>query len=339
MTVNLSHQRIGATGATALAVAARANSTLKELLLHNCGLKDEGGLIFVELLSETPRLHGLVLLDLSNNLIPMQVCVALESVVGMKMTPEGLQSISPKPGEDEHTVINTDGNRVFDEVLNAVSHGVAFLASIVGAVFLGMAVQSKPAVYKWSVTLYLISLVTLFLASTLYHSFFSLRTTRVVFSVLDHSAIYLLIAGSYTPILAILFPDKPEYSETLLGFMWLMCVLGIFVTAVLPEGKFKMILSLSLYLGMGWVAILINSDLMQRLSSMGMWLLIGGGVLYTGGVPFFVKHRQTLGVPDHTIWHIFVLGGAFAHYLLVLQHVVPAIVPGLSETLATRSEL
>merc|ERR1712032_1016008 len=186
----------------------------------------------------------------------------------------------------------------------------------------------EPAYYIWSVTLYLISLCVLFLASTLYHSFFSLRFTRVIFSVLDHSAIYLLIAGSYTPLLVILFPDKPEYSQWLLCFMWLMCVLGVSTTVIVSEGKFKMVLSLSLYLGMGWVAILINSDLMERVASTGFQLLLVGGLFYTGGVPFFVKNRQTLGVPDHTTWHIFVLAGALAHYAFIFKYVVPAIVPG-----------
>lgn len=330
VTLNLSSQKIGSTGALALAAAVRKNKNVKELLLHNCWLRAKGGIIFAELLAEKPQSHALTLLDLSNNMIPMQICVDIETSVGMKMTPEGLEKMSSTNDSDIPVfpvMINTDGNRVFDEVLNAVSHGIAFIASIVGCVFLGLAVRSKPAYYKWSVTLYLISLCGLFLASTLYHSFFSLSFTRIVFSVLDHSAIYLLIAGSYTPILAILFPDKPEYSRWLLGFMWLMCVLGIFTTVILSEGKFKKILSLSLYLGMGWVAILINGDLMERVASTGVQLLVAGGLLYTGGVPFFVKTRQTLGVPDHTIWHIFVLAGASAHYAFILQYVVPARVP------------
>lgn len=339
VTLNLSNQKIGSTGAFALAAAVRSNKNLKELLLHNCWLRAKGGTIFADLLAETPQLHALTLLDLSNNVIPMLVCLDIETAVGMKMTPDGLQKMSSTDDTDIPVMINTDGNRVFDEVLNAVSHGIAFIISIVGCVFLGLAVRLKPAYYKWSVTLYLISLCGLFLASTLYHSFFSLSFTRIIFSVLDHSAIYLLIAGSYTPILAILFPDKPEYSERLLYFMWLMCVLGISTTVIVSEGKFKKILSLSLYLGMGWVAILINGDLVERVSSTGMQLLFVGGLFYTGGVPFFVKSRQTLGVPDHTIWHIFVLAGASAHYAFILKYVVPAIVPGGPMPLPVHLEL
>lgn len=237
------------------------------------------------------------------------------------MTPDNLQNISGPIS------VNTNGNRVFDEVLNAVSHGAAFILAIVGAVFLGRAVRESPTHYKWSVTLYLFSLIFLFLASTLYHSFFSLKATRAIFSVIDHSAIFLLIAGSYTPILAILFVDKPEYSQHLLGFMWGMCALGICVTAILADGKVKDILSLTLYLSMGWAAILITEDMNARLALEGWQLLVGGGLMYTVGVPFFVKNGQTLSIPDHTIWHFFVLAGAFTHYLFIFSHIVPFSVP------------
>jgi len=328
-TLNLSNQSIGATGAKALADAARTNRNLKELLMYNCRLFNDGGLVFANLLSEMPKLHSLTYLDLSNNVIPFQTCCSLETSAGVVMTADGLVA-KPSLAVKSSTPIklNTDGNRVFDEVLNAVSHGIAFILAIVGSVFLGIAVEGRSTHYQWSVTLYLISLCVLFLASTLYHSFFSLMSTRAIFSVIDHAAIYLLIAGSYTPILAILFPDKPEYSQWLLGFMWTMCVLGVSVTAILPEGKVKAMLSLSLYLGMGWVALLITGDLKERLSSTGMQLLVGGGLLYTLGVPFFVKNRQTFKVPDHTIWHMFVLAGAAAHYFFILGHIVPASVPG-----------
>jgi len=270
--------------------------------------------------------------------LPMQTYVAIETAVGMKMTPEGLHP-STKDVALLSITVNTDGNRVFDEVLNATSHGLAFIFAIVGSVFLGMSVYGRPAHYQWAVTLYLISLCTLFLASTLYHSFFSLKTTRIVFSVLDHSAIYLLIAGSYTPILAILFADKPEYSQWLLGVMWSLAILGMSATAILPETTFKMILSLTLYLGMGWAAALIVGDLNQRLTSTGVRMLIGGGVFYTFGVPFFIKNRQSLGIPDHTIWHMFVLAGAFSHYMFILNHIVPVEMPAMNAASQAHVEL
>mmetsp|Transcript_12605 Transcript_12605/g.21925 ORF Transcript_12605/g.21925 Transcript_12605/m.21925 type:complete len:490 (+) Transcript_12605:97-1566(+) len=325
-TLNLSNQKIGSTGARALAAAARANHSLKELILHNCWLRDEGGRVFAGLLAESPQSHALSLLDLSNNVIPMQTCIAIEAAVGMRMTPEGLEKKS-KDLKPPACILNTDGNRVFDEVLNATSHGLALILAIVGCVFLSMSVRGRPAHYQWAIALYLTSLCALFLASTLYHSFFSLKATRIIFSVLDHSAIYLLIAGSYTPILAILFADKPKYSQGLLGVMWTLCIIGISATAILPETSFKMVLSLSLYLGMGWAAALICGDMKQRLTSIGLQMLVGGGVLYTVGVPFFIRNRQTIGVPDHTIWHMFVLAGAFTHYMFILNHIVPAVVP------------
>jgi len=295
-------QVLGSIGAEALVHAVCANHNIKELLVSNCALHRSGGIVFEGLLS-TPESHGLTHLDLRNNVIPFKVCEKLEAVSG------GL-------------VLDTAGNRVFDEVLNSVSHGAALVLAIVGTPFMGKAVRHQPALNVAAVTLYLVSLIMLFLASTLYHGFFTLGKTQAVLSVLDHSAIYLLIAGSYTPCLAIVFNDSPTHSQYMLGFIWFCALVGICVTAFAPKGRMKKFVSLTLYLGMGWVALVVTGDLMQRVPLIGLQQLVLGGILYSLGVPFFIKNGQTLGFPDHTMWHMFVLAGAFMHYWFILNHVV-----------------
>ena len=138
------------------------------------------------------------------------------------------------------------------------------------------------------------------------------------------------MAGSYTPFLTILFPDKPMYSTGLLGFLWLMAILGI-VLHLTYYGPFKTGLQVSTYIGMGWAALVCIQDINDRLGAIdkvagmgtGVWLLFVGGVLYTVGVPFFVRDKRTIGIPDHTIWHLFVMAASAAHYYCVLLYLVP----------------
>ena len=154
----------------------------------------------------------------------------------------------------------------------------------------------------------------------------ALTAVLTIFAIFDQSAIYLLIAGTYTPFLTILFPDRPLYSSGLLCFMWLMALGGI-VLHLTYYGPFKMGLQVSTYIGMGWAMVVCIQDVFARLGAVaggtGVWLLVGGGVLYTAGVPFFVKDKRTLGMPDHTIWHIFVMAASIAHYYCVLWFLIP----------------
>ena len=119
----------------------------------------------------------------------------------------------------------------------------------------------------------------------------------------------------------ILFPDKSIYSVGLLSFLWATTFCGIAV-AVLYEGKFKVGLMIASYVGMGWAVVICFGDLLQRIDSHGLNLLVGGGVLYTAGVPFNIKDGRTCGMPDHTIWHLFVMGGSALHYFCVMDSLV-----------------
>ena len=184
--------------------------------------------------------------------------------------------------------------------------------------------------YVASNTIYLISLFVLYLFSTLYHSMFALGDTVVeIFATFDQCAIYMLIAGSYTPFLIILFPDKAIFSVGLLAFLWIMAACGV-ALQLCYHGPLKVGLQVTSYLGMGWAAVLCASDMWERLAvhPQALFLIIGGGLSYTGGVPFFIKDGRTLNIPDHTIWHLFVIGGSMAHYFCVLWYLVPFPYPG-----------
>jgi hemolysin III len=136
---------------------------------------------------------------------------------------------------------------------------------------------------------------------------------------MDKCAIYVLIAGSYTPFLTVMFADKPIFSTGLLGFIWTCCLLGISVEAMAPTWKWRPVFSLSMYLGMGWAALVCLPEAHHRLSVRCIQLLILGGVGYTAGVPFFLRDNNL----DHAIWHLFVLSGSIFHWLAVYLYVAP----------------
>lgn len=321
--LDLSWNLIGADGAKAVADAARCSPSLRTLRVRGCLFGDAGAEGFAALLDEAAdvdadededeesygvlkRAGGLEELDLQNNLISYGVCRRLEQAV-----------------EGRSTKLLLLGNRVLDEVMNAVSHFFGLILSIIGTVFLGIAVQDKPTSAKVAVVVYCIALHVQFLASVLMHSLFALGPlVYSIFETLDHCAIYLMIAGSYGPFLVFLF-DGEARATYLMCFLWLSAICGVFVTACFNNGARKTAAELSLYLGMGWACMTIIVDLLTRLGPVGGWLMAIGGLAYTFGVPFFVKDDRTLGFPDHCIWHCFVLAGSICHYFCILLYCVP----------------
>lgn len=203
--------------------------------------------------------------------------------------------------------------------MNGVTHGLGVVLSLIGGYLLSNRVQHQSMVHTISTSVYTTSLLVLYLSSTLYHSFFSLQHTKYIFQVMDKCAIYVLIAGSYTPFLTIMFSDKPMYSIGLLGFIWTCCFLGISVEAFVPNWKYRPIFSLSMYLGMGWASMVCLPETGERLPIQCIHLLILGGVGYTAGVPFFIRDNNL----DHAIWHLFVMSGSIFHWFGVYLYVAP----------------
>ncbi len=208
---------------------------------------------------------------------------------------------------------------VGEEIANAVTHGVAALLSIAGlAVLVAFAVlySGSPKVVA-AVSIFGASMVFLYTASTLYHSIPNPRAKKVL-QYLDHSMIYVLIAGSYTPFCLITLQGYTGIA--LLCAVWLIAIAGISLQAVLLH-KADWINCL-LYLSMGWLAVFVIDPLVSTLDSTGLALLVAGGLAYTVGVVFYIFERIPF---SHAIWHTFVFAGTALQFFSVLFYVIPGV--------------
>jgi hemolysin III len=206
-----------------------------------------------------------------------------------------------------------------EEIAHASTHGLGVVLSIVGLVVL----VARAALYgnAWHVTAVSIfgaTLVLMYTASTLYHSIpaTTLPRTKRVLRVIDHSLIYFLIAGTYTPFTLVTL--QGPWGWGLFAFTWGLALAGVGFK-ILATGKFEK-LSLAIYLGMGWCAVVAVQPLLQSLEIGGLILMLAGGLTYSGGVAFYAWERLRY---HHAIWHLFVLGGSILHFFAVLFYVVP----------------
>ncbi len=193
-----------------------------------------------------------------------------------------------------------------EEVASAITHGLGAAAAVVGLIFAILVSKDSWSVVSGSI--FGASLVFLYLSSTLYHSFTS-PWLKNLFQVVDHAGIYLLIAGSYTPLTLVAL--RGPLGWTIFGIVWVLAITGILTKAFMKTNR-EHWASTALYLIMGWLVIAIFPALARELSSGGLWLLISGGLSYTLGVIFFVWHKLPF---NHAIWHLFVLGGSTCHAL------------------------
>ena len=202
------------------------------------------------------------------------------------------------------------------ELNNVVTHGIGFLASMAALVLLvfyagiygGAREITASAVYG-------ATLVALYLASTLYHSSRTVAARRIT-RILDHIAIYLLIAGTYTPFTLIAL--RGPWGWTLFGVVWGLALVGV-VYEIFFCGRFKLI-SILVYLAMGWLVIVAIKPLVSHLPAAGVAWLAAGGVAYSLGTIFYAW--KTLP-HHHAIWHLFVLGGSICHFVAVMRYVLP----------------
>jgi hemolysin III len=204
-----------------------------------------------------------------------------------------------------------------EEIANSITHGIGLLLSLCGlSVLIVLAVLKGTAWHIVSCAVYGVTLVLVYSASTLYHSVPG-EASRRIFKVLDHSAIYLLIAGTYTPFLLVTL--RGGWGWTLFGMVWGLALLGIFYKIFFLD-RFKVV-STAGYVVMGWLVVLALKPLLAVMPAHGMIWLAAGGLAYTGGVVFFAWQRLPY---SHTIWHLFVLTGSICHYMAVLLYVLPA---------------
>lgn len=203
-----------------------------------------------------------------------------------------------------------------EEVMNAVTHGIGTLLAVAGLVLLTVFAYLYGDIWHIvSFSIYGTTLVLLYLASTLYHSFTNERL-KYIFKILDHSAIYLLIAGTYTPFT--LVPLHGVLGWTVFGLVWGLAALGI-ALKVFFVGRFKL-LSTICYLAMGWFIVIAIKPLLATVSTMGIVWLVVGGLFYTLGSIFYMWHRLPY---NHAIWHLFVLAGSISHFIAVFTYVLP----------------
>ena len=203
-----------------------------------------------------------------------------------------------------------------EEVVNAITHGIGVLLSITALVFLVInAVQNGSAWHVVTFTIYGVSMLLLYLSSTLVHSFPEGKL-KDLFEIFDHSAIYLFIAGTYTPFTLIVINGALGW--TLLGIVWGIAIAGIVFKSFFAK-KF-MYISTVLYVVMGWLIVIGWQPLTATLPTAGIVLLVAGGLLYTIGAIFYVWRGFTF---HHAVWHLFVLAGSVTHFFSVLFYVTP----------------
>lgn len=201
-----------------------------------------------------------------------------------------------------------------EEITNSITHGIGVLLSIAGLVVLVITASFHGDVWHIvSFSIFGSTLIILYLASTLYHSI-SNPLVKVGLRKFDHSAIFLLIAGTYTPFLLVHLRGALGWS--LLGVIWTLAATGI-VTKLFCIQQAKKV-SVGLYLFMGWLCLIALHGLMRELPSASISLLIAGGVFYTVGVVFYSWKRLP---HHHAVWHLFVLGGSISHFFSVLKSV------------------
>ncbi|MFK7974571.1 MAG: hemolysin III family protein, partial [Halioglobus sp.] len=201
-----------------------------------------------------------------------------------------------------------------EEFANALIHGIGVMVAIAALVYmLSVAPAHLSAWQRTSVVVYGISLILMFLTSTLYHAA-SHAGAKQVLKRLDHCAIFLLIAGSLTPLLTITIPSFS--ANVVLTVVWSMAVMGVVFKAFFA-GRYKWI-SVGTYLLMGWSALFVILPLYRTLETAGFVLLVAGGLAYTFGVIFYVNKKIPF---NHAIWHCFVFLGAFCHCWLIAGYV------------------
>jgi hemolysin III len=208
-----------------------------------------------------------------------------------------------------------------EELANALTHGAGLVASAAGAAILVTVAVFRGDVWAvFSSAVFGATLVLLYAASTLYHA---ARTPRVKarLQVFDHCAIYLLIAGTYTPFT--LLGLRGGFGWTLLAVAWVFAAAGV-VFKLFFTGRFPR-LSTALYLGMGWMAIVAAKPMLERFPLSTLLWIVAGGLAYTGGTVFYHSRRIPYA---HAIWHLFVIAGSVCHYFAVLGQVGGARITG-----------
>lgn len=205
---------------------------------------------------------------------------------------------------------------VKEEIANTTSHAIGVALSIIGLVTLiWLSVDAGDLWKIIGVTIYGITLITLYLASTLYHGWLPGKVKQWL-QVADHAAIYLLIAGTYTPFTLVVLP--PVWGWTLCAIIWALALTGV-IFKIFFIGRFN-VLSTILYLIMGWLVVVAMNPLIENFSTGGLSWLVAGGLFYSLGTIFYLWEKLPY---SHVIWHLFVMAGSICHFFSILLYVIP----------------
>ena len=201
---------------------------------------------------------------------------------------------------------------VAEEWLNSISHGLACVAAIVGLVF--MLLRAETSVSVTASAVYGGTLIFMFLASTIYHAV-THQKAKGLLKLFDHSAIYLLIAGTYTPLTLVAIGGQLGVIAT--AFIWVLAIAGV-AFKMIARHRFPKV-SVVTYLIMGWIVVGLIYPLYQAMPGSGLWLIVAGGLCFSIGVLFYVAKSKKY---THAIWHLFVIGGCSCHYFSIYYYVV-----------------
>jgi len=206
--------------------------------------------------------------------------------------------------------------RQAEEKINVITHAFGFLLSVIAFIFfIKKSIELQNLGYAISTIVYAVSLMVLYAASTGYHSA-KRRKLRARLNIFDHAAIYILIAGTYTPFTLITLKGTLGY--ILFSIVWAVAVVGV-ILKLFYTGKFKL-LSTIMYVAMGWIVIFAIKPLLENLPTNGIWLLFAGGFFYTLGAVLFMFDKLKF---NHAIFHVFVLLGSISHFLAIYFYVNP----------------
>lgn len=200
-----------------------------------------------------------------------------------------------------------------EEIANSLSHGIGFIAALIGTpILLAAAERHGSSGFLLGTVVFSVTMLILYLGSTVYHAWPATRAKHFLQSF-DHAAIYFLIAGTYTPFA--LGPLRGHGGFVVLGLIWLAATFGVILKMTRGTSRHRK-LAMSLYLGMGWLIPLTHRPLMLAIPFSALIWLLAGGIAYTAGVLFFINKRLRY---SHFVWHLFVLAGTSCHFVAVLS--------------------
>jgi hemolysin III len=216
-------------------------------------------------------------------------------------------------GVDEALALPKWTESTGEELANTISHGLGLVGAMIGTPILLLAAFHHGSIsFLMGTIVFTVTMLVLYLGSMLYHAWPQTRAKSIL-QALDHSAIFLLIAGTYTPFA--LGPLRGVWGWTMLGLVWALATLGVFIKATRGAARHKKF-AMALYLGMGWLALIFIRPLALAVPlSVVLWLL-AGGIAYTTGVLFYVNRRLRY---SHFVWHLFVLAGTGCHFAAIFS--------------------